>query len=72
MLADTGSNPVLRGVTPTLRRRGSRYSDCLKDDTIMGLSARLTMETEPALPVDDSHAVGLECAEILGSYVDGW
>lgn len=47
MLADTGSNPVLRRITPTLRRRGSRYSDCLKDDTILGHSAQLTVETEP-------------------------
>ncbi len=30
-----------------LQRRGSRYSDCLKDDTILGRSAQLTMETEP-------------------------
>ncbi len=47
MPGDTGSIPVLRKVTPALRRRGSRYSDCLKDDTIMGLSARLKVETEP-------------------------
>ena len=48
MPGDTGSNPVLRKVTPALRRRGSRYSDCLKDDTIMGLSAHSKVVTEPS------------------------